>query len=890
MPRSPIPREFTMTRGFLILSTAIAALAWAAAAPATEPAYDEAVRPFIAKHCAGCHGPEVQESELRLDLLPEELASPGVRKTWAKVLDKLRAGKMPPRKQPRPAAGDIAAVVAWIDASLRREASRQRSEGRVVLRRLNRVQYENTIRDLLAIDVDLKDLLPEDTAAHGFDTVAEALKISPVLMESYLDAADAALDAAIASKPQPATKAKRYSFHDEQMVVRNPRLYLVRDDEVVLFNPGPRAVPLLGFRPSERGRYRFRISASSYQTDRPMTMAVYGGDIAGREGAAHLIGYFDVPPNRPAVVTFEDRLGPPKETIKIVPYGLGNGIYSGGSAEDYRGPGLAVQWVEIEGPLGGEWPPESHHRLFDDLLVRPVPGEGATALEVFTERPREDAERLLRRFALRAFRRPVDDDLVHSFVRLVWDRLDAGYRFEEAMRVGFKAVLCAPEFLFFLERPGRLDDYALASRLAYFLWSSLPDDALLEHARASDLARPEVLRSETERLLKDRRAHRFTADFLGQWLDLRQIDDTTPDPRLYPQFDELLQVSMVRETELFFEELLAHDLSVRNVIDSDFTMINARLARHYGIDGVVGQEFRKVHLPSQSHRGGVLTQASVLKVTANGTNTSPVRRGVWVLDNILGAPPDPPPPNVPAIEPDVQGTTTVRAQLAAHRNVAACAHCHVAIDPPGFALESYDVIGSWRDSYRALDDRSRAAALPQGDRINPARIQQLVQRLDTNKDGTVEKAEVPRQGADLFRRLLSLGDSDHDDKVDRAELEALVARLKAQAPTPGKRAQAEPASGRNRFSRQGPPIDAGDVLPDGRRFRNTEEFKQLLLADIDQVVGCLAEKLLVYATGAAVDSADSGAVAEIGKRIADRDFGLRSLVHEVVQSELFRVK
>jgi hypothetical protein len=833
----------------------------------------------------------VQESDLRLDVLPAELSSAGSRKTWAKVLDKLSAGKMPPKKKPRPAVGDVAAVVAWIERNLRREAERERSEGRVVLRRLNRAQYENTVRDLLAIDVAIKDLLPEDTAAYGFDTVAEALKVSPVLMESYLEAADAALDTAIATKPPAAAKTQRYRYHDEPMIVRNPRLYVVRKDEVVLFTPGPRAVPLLGFRPSERGLYRFRISASGYQTHRTTTMAVYGGDIAGREGAAHLIGYFDVPADRPAVITFEDRLGPPRETIKIVPYGIGNGIYSNErpSAEDYRGPGLAVQWVEIEGPLGGGWPPESHRRLFDNLPLRPS-AKGAGAFEVFSERPREDAERLLRRFAVRAFRRPVDDMLIRSFFPLVWDRLDAGYPFQEAMRVGFKAVLCAPEFLFLLERPGRLDDYALASRLAYFLWSSLPDDALLEHARAGDLARPEVLRSETERLLKDPRAHRLTADFLGQWLDLRQIDDTTPDPRLYPQFDELLQVSMVRETELFFEELLAHDLSVRNVIDSDFTVINERLARHYGIDGVVGQEFRRVHLPAKSHRGGVLTQASVLKVTANGTNTSPVRRGVWVLENILGTPPDPPPPNVPAIEPDVAGTTTIRAQLAAHRKLAACAGCHNAIDPPGFALESYDVIGSWRESYRALDGRGRPAEAAQGGGITAARVQQLVQRLDTNQDGAVEKAEVPRPGVDLFRRLLSLGDSNRDEKVDRAEIEALVARLKAEAATAAKRAPAEPAPDRNRSASQSPPVDSGDVLPDGRQFRNTEEFKQLLLADLDQVVACLAEKLLVYATGAGVDRADRSAIAEIGKRVAGHDHGLRSLVHEVVQSELFHVK
>jgi mono/diheme cytochrome c family protein len=784
---------------------------------------DRAVRPFLAKHCVSCHGPEVQESDLRLDQLPGEIAADAPRKTWSKVLKQVRAGKMPPKEEPRPAAEEIARVAGWIETALAQDAAARRGgEGRVVLRRLNRVQYENTIRDLLAIDVKLKDDLPEDGTAQGFDTVGAALNVSSVLLERYLEAADRALDAAIVKGPRPETQTRRFRLQDQKGIRENGRIYRVLEDAVVLFNPGPTVFQDLVRNFVEDGRYRARLSAYAYQSRGPMTLAVYGGDITGQRGQAHLVGYFDVPPDSPRVIEFEERMEP-RDSFKIVPYGLTNAIYRAGGAASYNGPGLAVQWLEVEGPLVDQWPPESHRRLFGDLPLEPVASAGGAAerrrlpqvtrvpmLEVVSDNPYGDAVSLLRRFATRAFRRPVSEDELRPFVALVRQRLDSGYRFEEAMRIGFKAVLCAPEFLFFYETPGRLDAYALAKRLSYFLVNGPPDDALLAHVAAGDLARPEVLRSETERLLDDARVHRFTSDFVGQWLNLREIEATTPDPKLYPEFDELLRVSMVRETELFFEELLKHDLSVRNVIDSEFTMLNERLARHYGIDGVTGQEFRRVALPPGSGRGGILTQSSVLKVTANGTNTSPVIRGVWLLRNILGDPPQPPPPNVPAVEPDIRGATTIRAQLAQHRTIASCASCHAQIDPPGFALEGYDVIGGQRDFYRAISDR----------------LPRVVRRI--------------REGNVQYRR--------------------------------------------------GPDVDAGDVLPDGRRFHNFDEFRQILLADKDRVVSCLAEKLLVYATGAPIDPADRPAVAVIVQHIAARGDGLRSLVHEVVQSDLFRSK
>jgi hypothetical protein len=308
----------------------------------------------------------------------------------------------------------------------------------------------------------------------------------------------------------------------------------------------------------------------------------------------------------------------------------------------------------------------------------------------------------------RAFRRKTETEELSPYIGVVKSALDEGRSFEEALRLGLKGVLCSPEFLF-LDEPGRetIGQFALASRLSYFLWSSMPDDELLKLASAGKLGQPAILREQTERLLSDPKSKAFTENFTGQWLDLREIDFTEPDMNLYPEFDELLRVSMIEETHRFFEEIVKQDDSLLNFVDSDFTFLNERLARHYGIPGVKGQAFRKVKLPEDSPRGGVLTQASVLKVTANGTNTSPVLRGAWVMENIQGRPVPPPPANVSAVEPDIRGATTLREQLARHRNVASCAVCHDKFDPAGFALENFDVIGGWRDNYRTLGEGQR---------------------------------------------------------------------------------------------------------------------------------------------------------------------------------------
>ncbi|HKI19385.1 MAG TPA: DUF1592 domain-containing protein, partial [Isosphaeraceae bacterium] len=397
---------------------------------------------------------------------------------------------------------------------------------------------------------------------------------------------------------------------------------------------------------------------------------------------------------------------------------------------------------------------------------------------------------------------------VAPLVAIVQAKLAEGYPFEPAMRAALKGVLISPEFLFLRERPGKLDDFALACRLSYFLWSTMPDDELFSLAEQQKLSRLDVLTQQVERLLASPNAAAFTENFAGQWLALREIDATEPSHILYPEFDHLLKVSMIRETELFFDEVLKNDLSLTNFVASDFTMLNGRLAKHYGIAGVDGWELQKKTLPPySSHRGGVLTMASVLKVTANGTTTSPVMRGAWVLDRILGTPPPPPPDNVPAIDPDIRGAKTIREQLAKHRSIESCGACHRKIDPPGFALESFDCIGGWRDNYRVTGNGETVIV-----------------------DG---------------RRMPYL---------------------------------------------KGKKVDPADVTADGERFENIDQFKQVLLRDKPRLARALTTKLITYSTGRAPQASDREAVEAIVAKIGAKDYGLRSLIHEIVRSELFRNK
>lgn len=703
-----------------------------------------------------------------------------------------------------------AAAFAVIVLSLPSAGFAEDRPGRTVIRRLNRVEYERTICDLLGIHVELRDTLPLDTSSNGFDNVGDALHVSSFLMDRYLEAADRALGLAIANRKQPPLLKKRYSLKDTHQVrTSTESVYRKKGDTVVCFSSSHwNSIVVSPFYPTDRGNYRIRISA--YGVQNPGKPATYRIDVGpmlmGTKN--HHIGYFDAAPDKPTLLEFIDHFEA-RDHFRISPYGLATAqTVTRVGAEAYQGPGLAVEWVEVEGPLFDAWPPESHTRLFGGLpqeMVR-LPN-GDRRLEVISKEPLVDAERILRTFARRAFRRSVTDADVKPYLNLVRKKLGEKQTFEQAVRVGLKGILVSPDFLFLREKPGRLNDFALAARLSYFLWSSMPDDELFRLAEANQLGEPPVLRAQVERMLKSPKAHSLTENFLGQWLSLRDIDFTSPDFRLYPEFDEMLRESMVRETHLFFEDVLKNDLSLTNFTASDFTFLNERLAKHYAIAGVQGLHMRKVKLPANSHRGGVLTMASVLKVTANGTNTSPVVRGAFVLDRLLGTPPSPPPAGVLAVEPDIRGATTMREQLAKHRSLGACAGCHRKIDPPGFALESFDVIGGWREYYRSVG-----------------------------------------RGAPVT--------------ID----------------------------GRRTQYYKGPAVDPADKLSTGEAFQNIDGFKELLLRDKDKLARGLTRHLLTYATGAATAGEDREAIDAIVAKIKPKNYGLRSLVHEIVQSKTFRDK
>jgi hypothetical protein len=729
---------------------------------------EEAVglRAFLESRCYQCHDEESAKGGLNLEGRSMDFGSEEGGSVWTEVHDRIARGEMPPEDAEQPSDVERARN-RQVLAELLTEADRGRRE--VVLRRLNRVEYENTVRDLFGIEVFVKDLLPEDASSHGFDNIGAALSVSTEQMQAYLDAADVVLDAVFGPEEKPKHVATTVNLRDILKDTEGAKTVRVTEDGVVLFNSGYNPSVLSRFDNPGPGRYRVRIQAKAVQTDKPVTMLVFGGVWGLRD--KHVAGFFDIPPGEMTTIEIIDRLWEPSDTFEIYPFDT---VHGQNDPDHYDGPGLFVGDVEIEGPLG-EWPPPSRMRLLGGV----DPSTGRLG----------DAERILGGLLPQAFRRPAEAEDLAPILVLVKDSLEAGKSFEAALRSGLKGILCAPEFLFFDEPgDGRLGDDALASRLSYFLWSSMPDAALFTLAERGRLHEPDVLHEQVERMLRDGKVQRFIENFTGQWLRLREIDFTLPDEKLYPDYDELLKRSMVEESHRFFEELLEADLSVANFIDSDFVFINERLARHYGIEGVTGQEVRKVMLPPESVRGGVLTQASILKVTANGTATSPVMRGVWLLDNLLGQPSPPPPPGVPAVEPDIRGATTIREQLDKHRNVESCARCHRRIDPPGFALESFDVIGGWREYYRTVD----TGGWIERDSRYPHRNVQYRKGPDVDATGRTASGLEFRDIRDYKRFLLENREQVArclTEKLltyalgrglgfsDRAEVEAIAARL-----------------------------------------------------------------------------------------------------------------
>ncbi|MCY2978107.1 MAG: DUF1592 domain-containing protein [Planctomycetota bacterium] len=739
---------------------------------------------LLSQHCQKCHLGTHPNGEFNIENLTPDFVDRKNREKWLALLEQLNSGNMPPMEEPRPPESVVKEAVEWITARAEAaELARRSEEGRVVMRRLNRAEYANTMRDLLGVEVDLSDLLPPDTSTSGFDNSAELLHTSSYLVRSYLDAADLVLDEAIANEPKPWQLNKRFDIREERSVKATGSVYRHVDDGVAIFASWESAnirVTMWNFRSHVRGKYRFRISGYGFQSEgKPVNFHVTAGTLK-EVTEERLIDYYAVPADKPTVIEITEQLEP-ENRIRIIADNLPAlppAVEKVG-ADKYTGPGLVIQWVDVEGPLLESWPPPSHQAIFGDLKQTKVPsGSDPNRLEVVSSQPMIDADRILREFARRAFRRSVTDEDIKPFLARVKSRLDQGYSFEQAMRVGLKSVLVSPNFLFLREttNPTKLDDFALASRLSYFLWSSMPDESLFQLAAENKLHDPDVLRQQVERLLNDPKAKAFNQNFTGQWLSLRAIDATLPDRTLYPEYDDILKTAMIKETSLFFDEVVKRDLSITNFVASDFTFVNARLAKHYGIPGIEGTEMRKITLPPESHRGGVLTMGSVLKVTANGTTTSPILRGAWVLERILGTPPAKPPANVEAIEPDIRGATTIRDQLEKHRNVASCNSCHSKIDPPGFALESFDVVGGWRDHYRALTNGGEKDS--QGRRVRPG---PAVDPSDSLPDGR-RFANI-----DEYKKLIL----DDKDQLARSLVEKLLAYATGAAPSKADQAQIE---------------------------------------------------------------------------------------------------
>lgn len=736
------------------------------------------LKQFLSNHCVDCHDQQTQKGGVDLQNLEYKLEDPDLHRIWTRIYDQVKNGQMPPKGSARPNAGTIRKFTDELSKQLvQADLPRRHS----VLRRLNRIEYENTVNDLFQIRLSLKEMLPEDAVVAGFDTVSEGLQLSSEQMEIYLDAADRVVSHVLKYTAEPKKVSMKMPLGLDPISSTGIGVYFVKteDNSLVIFQSNYVPAGAFSGKATADGTYRVKVNAKTYQTNKTIVMAVYVGDYLV-DRIINLIGFHDILPGEEwNTVEFESFLKK-GESFQMVPYRFRP---VGSGKELFNGPGLMIGEVSVEGPLE-PWPPLCRKLLLGEI----DPKKGSL----------NDAKEIVSRFLPRAFRRSVDSTEVEPYVDLVESVLNSGRSFEEALSVGLKAVLCSPEFLMREEQftaenatngtsiPSRISDATFASRLSYFLWNSMPDEELLTLAAEQKLNSPSMIPRQIERMLNDPKADRFVENFTGQWLGLRNIDFTVPDAKLYPEYDEMLRYSILEETRRYFREILDQNLSVLDFVDSDWAILNSRLALQYGIKGVDSSKFRRVTLPPDSVRGGILTQASVLKVLANGTTTSPVVRGTWILENILGKPTLPPPANVSSIEPDLRGATTVREQMQKHRSVESCAACHRRIDPPGFVLENFDPIGGWRKYYRTL-----TVGQPVKLKINGSmaefRTGRLIKSNETMSDGRVvldvrglkkilseDKHAIAHC---LTEKLLTYGLGREIGFSDRSEIRAIVSKI-----------------------------------------------------------------------------------------------------------------
>lgn len=646
--------------------------------PEKRDAFQRQVMPLLERYCVDCHTEDYSEAGIDLGRFEDQVSAIKDGAVWLRVRDALEGGIMPPANKPQPSAEERDGMIAWIEKDfLAAQCEKQAHSAPVAIRRLNRQEYNNTIRDLLGLDLRLADVFPADDIGFGFDNIGSALNISPVHVEKYLDAAELALSKAIVLPdaegfpPIELIGLKTYPLPPKAPVefkhTLKPGLYLAEFSLVRVgiaeSVPPPRLVIGLG---------KDRRTVDAVRVQDETVVYRYWLKVAEGDEQVHVAlaaGQAESP-----------NVAKPKEVTANV---SGDQRYGGNR-------GLHVDSMVVRGPVAiqPEQLPDSHRRI---IFCNPDFGDQSRL---------DNARRVIAQFAERAFRRPVRADEVDRIFQIYQLAHDRGESYERGLQLALTTVLASPQFLFLVEpeetredRP--LTEYELASRLSYFLWSSMPDEELFREAREKTLRTN--LRRQVVRMLEDAKSQEFVRNFTGQWLHLRKLAGVTPDKDVFPTFDAALRDSMRDETEHYFAHILRNDRSVLEFLDSDYTFVNETLARHYGIEGVSGANFRQVALPDH-RRGGILTQASVLTLTSNPNRTSPVKRGQWILQQILGTPPPPAPPGVPKLDESAQAadTASLRERMELHRKDPKCASCHKQMDPMGFALENYDAVGKWR--------------------------------------------------------------------------------------------------------------------------------------------------------------------------------------------------
>lgn len=820
----------------------------------------EKLEGFLDRHCYECHDDLVAEAGLDLFALGDDLNNPGDFIDWSQVFERVASGEMPPEEKKRPNADEMKAFLGHLeDGLVEVERGLQKEFGRAELRRLSREEYANSLKDILDLpNINFAEMLPPDGLEGHHQKSAGALDFSHVMISKYMEVADYALHQALAPRVKPVRKktvrrevngADKLKDIVQTLFVqvkqgtaiplngreidttvtnirgnfneRDPGTYIdhppLADGVVTFMNNEFNHNIVMKFDVPQTGTYKMRVHGWATlndhgelkPSDRVETIAFY-------DKLGNVLGRVDLQPNEPN--TGETTLWLKEdEPIEYLAISTPNRVIQIGKAhgerwKHFKSHGIALRWFELEGPLEEDWPPENHRRLLGDLKLEPTaPQPNGVAYRVATEDPDGDAKRLLKRFATRAYRRPLQPGDLDLALESTRTRLEAGESFIESILAGYRTILTSPEFLLRSEEKGQLDSWALATRLSFFLTNSPPDGSLRNAAADGSLLENNVLRKHTARLLSNPKSARFHEHFCDYWLNLRNIALTEPDENIYPEYSGLVTESMLEETRTFFAEMIREDLGSLSVVDSDFLMLNQRLAELYRIPGVQGSQVQKVSLPEGSPYGGLITQGSILKLTANGTTTSPVVRGTFALEHLLGDPPPPPPGAVPAIEPDISGATTIREQLEKHRDAKECASCHAKIDPPGFALESFDVMGQWREQYRVS--------------VGPG---------ETGLD--------LKRGGRFVRYKMAAG------------------------------------------------VEPAGALPNGASFNDIHGFRKALQSYDRKIAHNLLEHLTIYATGAPLNFADRSQAEAILDSIEPNDYGTRSMIHALIQSDLFRSK